>query len=84
MYAGCFVPNHEYSPPNMPGQEVSVETGASKCQNRCSNTEGCEYFTYRAEDGSCHVQNSSAMAKESPSAISGPARCSNMKDGIYE
>ena len=81
---GRFLPNQEYSPPDMPGQEISIETSASKCQNRCLNTDQCEYFTYRTDDGSCHIQNSSATLKESPGAISGPAIYSNMKDGSYE
>ena len=84
FFVGRFLPNQEYSPPDMPGQEISIETSASKCQNRCFNTDKCEYFTYGTEDRSCHIQNSSATLKESPGAISGPAIYSNMKDGSYE
>ena len=75
FFVGCFVADQEYSPLDMSGQGVSVEASASHCQNRCLNTDGCAYFTYRAEDGSCHLQDSSSTPEESSNAISGPARC---------
>ena len=69
-----------FMPLNMSGQGRSAETGttaekASKCQERCRNTDGCVYFN-SFSNGGCHISDGSAGEQRvggNPTARSGRA-----------
>eukprot|EP00435_Cladocopium_sp_Y103_P030730 s947_g7.t1 len=55
----CYSRGYRFDPLNMDGQGRTVETSATKCQQRCAGVQGCAHFAWWS-NGGCHLQNSSA------------------------
>ena len=51
----CDQSGKTYLPQNMAGQHASTENGATQCQSRCKNTDGCNYWSYFKTDKLCHI-----------------------------
>jgi len=64
MYAAAG--SSEWSGMDMAGQSRSTETSAAACQTRCASTTGCAYFTFWTGDGGCHLQDNTAVLRQSP------------------
>ena len=73
---GCFHDDSSYSPIDFPGQGRSVEADPEACQVRCSNVDGCSYFTFWPNENSCHLSGLNATRiPDQYRAVSGPKRC---------
>merc|ERR1719491_574401 len=46
------------------------------CQSKCRKTEGCVHFSWWGRDGGCHLQDGTALPKESGhDVLAGPTTC---------
>ena len=84
MVEGCFNDDSSYSPIDLPGHGKSVEPDPNACQLRCTNVEGCSYFSFWPNEKSCHL--SGPNVKKIPDkwgAVSGPKKCDECKLTCY-
>ncbi|CAL1163057.1 unnamed protein product [Cladocopium goreaui] len=76
----CYSRGYRFDPLNMDGQGRTVETSATKCQQRLSNLEscasvqGCAHYAWWS-NGGCHLQDSSASYLYDRWAYSGGPSC---------
>merc|ERR1712048_258532 len=69
---------YKMDPLDMPGSPKATQPNALKCQEQCSETAGCAYFTFWEDDGSCHMSGADAVlvqAEEHLTVRAGPASC---------
>jgi len=60
---------------DMSGQPITDETSQEACKLRCQNTVGCAHFTFYANSGNCHLQDSGASRQAETGAVSGEPGC---------
>ena len=80
MVTVCFDYDSSYYPKDLPGHGISVEPDSKACQLRCTNVEGCSYFSFWPNEKSCHLSGPAAKKIfDKWGAVSGPKRCDECK-----
>ena len=72
----CFILGTRYTP-DLNAEHAAVET-ATACQVKCTETEGCRFFSYLTTTKICSLQGKSATAFFVEDSLAGPQLCHNL------
>ena len=78
LVSGCFEKGVDYHGPAPPGVDSYVSTGsAEQCQERCQQTDECNYFTWDPNwNTACWMKKSQGtLNRDKPHLVSGPREC---------